>query len=452
MHPKSQSANISADMNRVKWPRRLSFVLEKTPTRAAASLLLTAVHGQDIDGQWQGTVQTATPFRMVLKGLKTGDQLRTFIVFVDHNPEYLPMSTFFGPDGEVKFSIASWFSIDGKVSSDGKTITGTWNAGVESGKVDLQRTTPEESWLTKSTIRMVTVAPNVSLEVIDWGGDGPPLVFLSGLGNTAHIFDTFAPKFLPEYHVLGITRRGFGVSSRPAPDAVNYRADQLGDDILRVIDSLGLKKPVLVGHSIAGEELSSIGSRYPKIIAGLIYLDAGYPFALYSAESGDTRLDALEVEKQLSAYLVASFGADRRRVIADLLSQLPRLQKGLETDQKHDGLYPDGPSPKQPDAQIRQAILNGENKYNELEVPILAIFANPHNPENYFPHVSQENLAALGALDQARTAAQARAFEKLKSAKVVVLPNASHYVFSSNEQDVERAMKDFLKTLDLKQK
>jgi len=299
---------------------------------------------------------------------------------------------------------------------------------------------------------MVTVAPNVSVEVIDWGGNGPPLVFLAGLGNTAHIFDTFAPKFLAEYHVLGITRRGFGVSSSPAPDAANYRADQLGDDVLTVIDSLGLKKPVLVGHSIAGEELSSIGSRYPKIIAGLIYLDAGYPFALYSADAGDTRLDALEVEKQLNAYLVAPFGADRRRVIADLLLQLPRLQKGLETDQMHDALYPAGPSQKQPDAQIRQALLNGEKKYTDLDVPILAIFANPHNPENYFPHVSQENLAALSALDQARTAAQATAFEKLKSAKVVVLPNASHYVFSSNEQEVERVMKDFLKTLHLNQK
>jgi hypothetical protein len=46
-----------------------------------------------------------------------------------------------------------------------------------------------------------------------------------------------------------------------------------------------------------------------------------------------------------------------------------------------------------------------------------------------------------------RTAAQVKAFEKLKSATVVVLPNANHYVFSSNEQDVERAMKDFLNTL-----
>jgi non-heme chloroperoxidase len=118
-------------------------------------------------------------------------------------------------------------------------------------------------------------------------------------------------------------------------------------------------------------------------------------------------------------------------------------------DQKHDALYPDGPSPKPPDAQIRQAILNGEKKYNELEVPILAIFANPHNSANHFPNVSKENLAALGALEQTMTAAQVKAFEKLKSAKVVELPNADHYVFLSNKDDVESAMKRFLKTLDL---
>jgi non-heme chloroperoxidase len=34
---------------------------------------------------------------------------------------------------------------------------------------------------------------------------------------------------------------------------------------------------VLVGHSLAGEELSSIGSRYPERVAGLIYLDGGGP-------------------------------------------------------------------------------------------------------------------------------------------------------------------------------
>jgi hypothetical protein len=41
--------------------------------------------------------------------------------------------------------------------------------------------------------RMVEVDKDVSLEVLDWGGAGRPLV-LTGLADDAHIFDQFAPK------------------------------------------------------------------------------------------------------------------------------------------------------------------------------------------------------------------------------------------------------------------
>jgi len=303
--------------------------------KLALSLLMLSglpiSHGQDIVGQWQGTVQAASPYRVVVKVLKSDDQLRAAIIWINQSPEYYPVKIISDSNQKVAFSIFADYAVfDGRISGDRDLMSRTWTGGGESVKVDFHRATTEDSWLAKSTVRMVAVAPRVSLEVVDWGGNGPPLVFLSGLGNTAHIFDTFGPKFIPEYHVFGITRRGYGVSSSPAPDPVNYRADQLGDDILKVIDILGLKKPVLVGHSIAGEELSSIGSRYPARIAGLIYLDAGYPFALYSADVGDTRLDAKEVQRQLDTYLSASPGADRRRIVADLLSQLALLQKGLE--------------------------------------------------------------------------------------------------------------------------
>ena len=116
-------------------------------------------------------------------------------------------------------------------------------------------------------VQFVTVDKDVKLEVLDWGGSGRPLVLLTGLGNSAHVFDDFAPKLTPEYHVYGITRRGFGASS--APDS-GYLADRLGDDVLAVLDALKIEKPVLVGHSIGGEELSSVGSRHPERIAGLI--------------------------------------------------------------------------------------------------------------------------------------------------------------------------------------
>ena len=60
----------------------------------------------------------------------------------------------------------------------------------------------------------VTVAEGINLEVLDWGGSGQ-VVLLSGSGNSAHVFDEFAPKLVDCCHVYGVTRRGHGVSSRP---------------------------------------------------------------------------------------------------------------------------------------------------------------------------------------------------------------------------------------------
>jgi non-heme chloroperoxidase len=61
-------------------------------------------------------------------------------------------------------------------------------------------------------IQFVEVQPGVRLEVVDWGGKGRPVVLLAGLGDTAHVFDKFAPKLADAWHVYGITRRGFGAS------------------------------------------------------------------------------------------------------------------------------------------------------------------------------------------------------------------------------------------------
>ena len=126
-------------------------------------------------------------------------------------------------------------------------------------------------------VRFVPVDKNVRLEVLDWGGSGRPLVLLAGGGDTAHVFDDFAPKLAAGFHVYRMTRRGFGASGFSASES---GADRLGDDVLIVLDSLQLKEPVLVGHSIAGEEMSSVAARHPNRVAGLVYLEAGYPYAV----------------------------------------------------------------------------------------------------------------------------------------------------------------------------
>ena len=49
--------------------------------------------------------------------------------------------------------------------------------------------------------RFITVGPDLRLEVLDWGGSGRALVLLAGGGDTAHVFDDFAPKLARDFHV-----------------------------------------------------------------------------------------------------------------------------------------------------------------------------------------------------------------------------------------------------------
>jgi pimeloyl-ACP methyl ester carboxylesterase len=301
------------------------------------------------------------------------------------------------------------------------------------------------------TVQFITVDTNVKLEVLDWGGSGRPVVFLTGLGNNAHIFDFFAPKFTPKYHVYGITRRGYGASSHPAPSGNNYSADRLGDDILAILDSLRIVRPVLVGHSIAGEEMSSIGSRHPDRVAGLVYLDAGYPYAFYNQATGDMGLDLHSLLAQLQQLQPLRGPVDSRPIIQDLLdTELPRFERDLKDlkenlDAQPPALLKARATMTLPDSGPPQAIIAGAQKYTHIPVPILAIYAEPHRAPPAFAIKDSAARAAADARDSARVETQAEAFAAANpSVRLVRLPHADHYVFLSNEADVLREVNAFL--------
>ena len=254
---------------------------------ALAALCGSSLYAQDIVGDWQGTLKAGKDLRTILKISKTANGGWSALLYsIDQSTDGMPVNSMTLEGSSLKFSIdAVHGSYEGKLSPDGNSIAGVWNQGSPL-PLTFERATKETAWAidpTSHSVQFIPVEDGVKLEVLDWGGTGRPLVFLTGLGNNAHIFDKFAPKFTSTYHVYGITRRGFGVSVKPTTTNGNYSADRLGDDVLAVIDALKLDKPVLVGHSIAGEELSSIGSRHPEKVAGLIYLDAGYAYAFYDS-------------------------------------------------------------------------------------------------------------------------------------------------------------------------
>jgi non-heme chloroperoxidase len=257
--------------------------------------------------------------------------------------------------------------------------------------------------------QMITVADDVQLEVLDFGGNGRhPIVLLAGLGNTAHVFDDFAPKLTGAGRIVAITRRGYGTSTRAES---GYDVARLGEDVLAVIDKLGLGKPVLIGHSLGGQEVSYIASRHRDRIAGVIYLEAAYRYA-YDVP-GEFERDFPNLPPPPSA---APPPATAQRVV------LPSAEQ------------------RQPRGQpaTARAILAGSQQFTRIEVPALAIFASPHDVMT----------GDFEKFDEAMTERQARAFERgVPQARVLRWRHASHYVFIAQERDVLREVTAFLATL-----
>jgi non-heme chloroperoxidase len=292
-------------------------------------------------------------------------------------------------------------------------------------------------------VQFVTVDKDVRLEVLDWGGTGRPLVFLAGLGDTAHAFDKFAPQFTANYHVYGITRRGFGASTQPDTSiSSNYSADRLGDDVLAVIDVLKLNRPILVGHSIAGEELSSIGSRHPEKVSGLIYLEAAYPYAFYNQGHSEWIFDLLDVRREINA--LQSGAVLEPKFLQEMSTSVSHLEDELNEIKKQVAMET---TPLPPPPPIGLAIMFGAQKYTQINVPVLAFYACPHN----FSDVVKADptvKAAMEADDLARCTTQVKAFQSgVPSAHIVLLPNADHYVFNSNEAEVVKEMNAFMAKL-----
>jgi non-heme chloroperoxidase len=270
-------------------------------------------------------------------------------------------------------------SYEGALRTDGKTIAGTLTSG-QTTPLILYHATPETAWKLYSsphTVQMVSVEKGVSLEVLDWGGRGRPLVLLTGLGDTAHVFDEFAPKLTSSYHVYGITRRGRAGSGAPAPNETNYTASKLGEDVLAVIDALHLNKPVIAGHSIAGEELSYIGSHHPEKVAGLIYMEAVYPYALYDQTNGELELDAIELRNQLRQFIDGS----ELQPVKDydsLISNLQRVEKRSKEAARYEKPRPTPLSPRMTPDLV--AIMEGRERFITIDAPALVIMGDEDNP------------------------------------------------------------------------
>lgn len=138
---------------------------------------------------------------------------------------------------------------------------------------------------------------------------------------------------------------------------------------------------------------------------------------------------------------------DEQALIRELLdASLPLMERDLRAASRELAASPDQeatPRARRPDPIIR-ALLGGEEKYTSVHAPALAIFAAPHQVP---PAMAKDSAsrAKADSEDLARVMPRIAAFRRgVPRARVVVLPNASHYVFRSNEAEVLRNIRAFV--------
>ena len=346
-------------------------------------------------------------------------------------------------------------------------------------------------------VRFVTVEEGIRLETLDWGGRGRPVILLAGGGNTAHVFDDFALKLTGRYHVYGITRRGSPPSSIPED---GYGADRMGEDIIAAIRELQLTKPVLIGHSFAGNEMSNVASRRPDLVAAAVYLDAAHTWDEEYESQGFYKIvewkhQLNDFKKRLQQLVDEPF--DSRMLARDMLeTNLPQLQAILETLIKIEDGRPPRPDATAadlvdfravqawyarnakvvlPEAEFRsmlatdeqgrpttkfrrpgfvgQKIDDGKRKYTNLTVPALAIFAVIDDPGAARMDDPKEraNAEAYQWFQRERTKRQVALFRRdIPGARVVTIERADHYVYLSNESEVLKELTAFIDQLPRK--
>jgi non-heme chloroperoxidase len=305
---------------------------------------------------------------------------------------------------------------------------------------------------TPHRITFVTVENGVKLEVLDWGGTGRAVVLLAGY-QTAHEYDDIAPKLTASCHVYGITRRGFGASSRPDS---GYTTQRSAEDVLQVLDALKLDHPVLAGHSFGGLDLLAIAAQHPTLVAGLVFFDSGDDPTLPSSAYGVAEVDT----KRLPASMTApeppsnnsSFQAIRESQFKAHGVMMPEADLRQRYPVNPDGSIGEDSTPK----WVRDAIFAGIQKprYSSIQVPVLAILAVPLPLDDQFKKYQPRTADERAAMEQKYAVSEAftkRTVHDLKTgapnARIVTLAGASTYVFLSNENDTVREMRSFVGNL-----
>lgn len=317
-------------------------------------------------------------------------------------------------------------------------------------------------------ITRVEISDTVNLELRDWrllhqkdASSGLPLVLLTGLGNTAAVYDDLAPLLAREHPLVAFTRRGFGGSSAPA---TGYDVATRVEDLRLALDRLGLERVVLVGHSIAGDELTAFAGRYPQRVAALVYLDAALNrYAMSRSNPGHACMEALREQAEATLppdLFLRPEGAEPRPRSHEALARLMAMEipPVPQAELYAYSSWMPGGGVFVPTSAIRanEALSQGTERYRPdyrpLRMPLLALYAGQSPLDRVLPRIPAAQLSRARACRQTNARwLQAAGPDDLRAqrpdATITIWPDASHYLFLEHPQRTADAIQGFVAAL-----
>ena len=294
-------------------------------------------------------------------------------------------------------------------------------------------------------------ANGIRLHYLDWGGNKPVLLFLTGMGCTAHIFCGFAPHFIDKFHVLALTRRGHGDSDYPE---TGYDADTLTEDLRQFMDALKIDQVILAGHSMGYIELSHFSALYPERVLKLVFLDA------YDNASPECKA---VMEKNPLRNIIPAWPNDDPSTIEDYVATVKRLYPALAAiwaevmDEEIRHTVKQTPEGKVVDKMsdaitkaINDTIANYAPEYSNVRVPVLSINAIRDGADylssDYM--TEDEKVQVTVYFKTVLQPYQKRYIEQFQRnvshARIVKIPSGHHYCFIKQEELIFDEMSKFL--------
>ena len=131
---------------------------------------------------------------------------------------------------------------------------------------------PPESWLHANGLRM---------NYLDWGippGRSEPatptvVLALHGLASSCHWYDLVLPHLVDSYHCIALDQRGHAKTDQPS---AGYDWRTLSTDVVQALDTLGVQRAVVMGHSWGGYVALSVAAIYPERVSHLVMVDGGF--------------------------------------------------------------------------------------------------------------------------------------------------------------------------------